>query len=132
MHLSEPQHRCKQYVRGHKCAHECLTCKPDWEDEVGCWFVSVPVKENLQALLRLAGSKCGDNAAPALPFTLIDQGQVVIAPKHTSTPNPQMSLMQAGVVCCERSLLRQGVSLSNKHMPAQHSGAQSTKIYIST
>lgn len=79
---------------------------PDWQDEMGCWSVSVPVKENLQALLGRAGSKCGDDAAPALPFTLIDQGQVIIAPKHTSTPNPQTSLF---TWCVEkRSLIRHG------------------------
>lgn len=85
------------------CPGECcsqvhrLTCKPTWEDEVGYVFVSVPVKENLQALLGLARSKCGDDTAPALPFTLIDQGQVVIAPKHTSAPNPHTALVH--MVC---------------------------------
>lgn len=45
-----------------------------------------PVKEHLEALLWLAWRKGGHHTAPRLPLALIDQGQILVSPKHTATP----------------------------------------------
>ena len=69
-------------------------------------MILVPVKQDLYALLWLARCKGGDYAAACLPLTFIQQGQVIIAPEHTTTPECSMS-SPAAAACdtcgCEQS-----------------------------
>lgn len=47
---------------------------------------AVPVKEHLQALLRLAWCKGGHNTASSLPLALVNQRQIFITPEDAATP----------------------------------------------
>ena len=57
-------------------------------------WVGKPVKEDLEALLRLARSKRGYHTAPGLPLALIDESQFIIAPEHAPTPAHQSWMLQ--------------------------------------